>query len=384
MSTKRIAYLLLDILLCVGLFFSCAKKSDSTIRLGATFSLTGENASYGRDAQEGISLALDEINVKGGVSGKKIEVIFEDNRSDPKLGINIIKKFVEVDKVPLVLGADASSVTLAMAPYANQTKTILISPISSSPLISGAGEFVFRTCPSDAFQSVVMAEWLITGFNYKTAGVLYVNNAWGTGLKDTFVKEFEARGGKVIGVESCNEDDNDFRTQLVNLKKAKAEALFVPTYSKAGARILKQSKELHIDIPLFGGDVWGAPELIEGAGDAANGIRFTVPDKFQGNEYQEFAKKYQAKYGKEPDFNATSAYDLMNIVAQTIQTVLSKSESLTGDSFRKALQDIKDYQGATGTTTFDENGDVIGKPFTRKIILDGKVQEDTGQSSVAK
>ncbi len=379
MYFKQTVFLVL-VTIFFGLFISCSKSTESTIKLGATFSLTGENASYGRDAQEGINLALAEINAAGGVLGRRIEVVFEDNRSDPKLGISIIKKFVKADKSPLVIGADASSVSLAMAPYANQSQTVLISPISSSPLITKAGDFVFRTCPSDAFQSTVMADWLMLVFGYKKVGVLYVNNAWGAGLKDAFVKEFEARGGTVVRIESLNEDDTDFRTQLINLKKAKVEAIFAPTYSKAGARILKQAKELCIGISMFGGDVWGAPELIKGAGEAANGVRFTVPDEFEGTEYQEFARKYREKYGKEPDFNASSAYDLMHIVAITIEEVLSKSLHLSGENLKNVLYEIKDYRGANGITTFDENGDVTGKPFTRKIILNGKVQVDTSTS----
>lgn len=351
---------------------ACSKKQPqaNVITIGASFPLSGDGASYGNDAREGIELALSEINSAGGVNGKNIKVIFEDDMVDPKKGVSIIQKFSSVDKVPLVIGSAGTGVTLAMAPIANRTKTVLISPISSGAAVTEAGPFVFRTCPSDAAQAEVVANWLWES-KFKNIGVLYVNNAWGVGLQQAFKKFFEGKGGKVLIEEGSDETSTDYRVPLTKLNSTKCEALYMPTYPKQGGIILKQAKELGISIPIYGGDTWGANELFEVAGTAADGAFFVVPEKFEGVEFQAFAKHYQEKHHKVPNFNASSSYDCMNVVAIAMKKVASANLPMTGDNLRKALHEST-FIGATGLTKFDENGDVVGKIFGRRIIKNKK------------
>lgn len=368
-------------LLLVGLLLNtgCREKANqsentpaqaSEIVLGASFPLTGDNASYGTDAQQGIDLALDEINGAGGIDGRKIRVIYEDDMVDPKRGVSNMEKLVNVNHVPVVLGSAGSGVTLAMAPIANRTKTVLISPISSAAAITEAGPYVFRTCPSDAAQAEIVAKWMHEK-GYKKVGVLYINNAWGVGLLKAFKKAFTALGGEVVDEEGAEESVTDYRAALTKLKAANCDALYMPTYAKQGGRILNQAKDLGITVPIFGGDTWGAPELFNAAGSSANGAFFVVPEKYEGKEYQKFAKEYQAKYGKQPDFNAASSYDCMHVVAVALKKVLDAGEPITGENVKNALQ-TSTFNGATGLTKFDENGDVVGKIFGRRVIQNGK------------
>ena len=344
--------------------------SKDDIILGASFPLSGDNASYGTDAKEGIELALEEINRAGGIDGRKVKVIFEDDMVDPKNGVSIMQKFVSIDKVPVVLGSAGSGVSTAMAPIANREKVVLISPISSAASLTEAGPFFFRTCPSDAAQAEIVAECMIEK-GHRKVGVLYIINAWGVGLKQAFKKAFEEKGGKVVNEEGAEEQVTDFRAQLNKLKAANCDALYMPTYSKQGGRILTQAKDLGISVPIYGGDTWGAQELFDAAGSAADGVFFVVPEKFEGEQYQSFSKKYKAKYGKQPNFNASSSYDCMHVIAKALQSVVDAKQKITGDNVRKALAKVT-FNGATGLSKFDAKGDVTGKEFGRRVIRDGK------------
>jgi branched-chain amino acid transport system substrate-binding protein len=345
----------------------CNKKEKAEIDIGRLLPLTGPAASYGQSEKKGTELALEEINNAGGIQGRKIKIIYEDEKCEPKEGVSAIQKLIDIDKVPLVLGATCSTVTLAVAPIANENKVVLLSPLSSAAEITNAGPYVFRVMPSDAFQSNVLAKW-ISDMGYKKIGVLFINNAWGVGVKDAFVKEYQRLGGKVLGIEACNEGEKNFRTQLTKLASLNVDALFLPTMPKEGGQILKQLKELGINKRIFGADAWSVKELLDEAGAAANGIYYSVPAQYDGPEYQEFSRKFEAKYGQKPDVNAAGAYDALKIASMTIGKVISKNLPVTGEDIKMEMEQVKGFKGATGDTTFDKNGDPIGKKFEKMQI----------------
>ncbi len=334
---------------------------SNRIVLGSILPLTGDVASYGIAAKRGIDLSLDEVNARGGVKGKRIEVIYEDDQGKSAPAISAMQKLVSVNKVPLVFGSAASSVSVALCPLANREKVVLISPISSSKdLTTVGGRFFFRTCPSDVVQAAMMAEWFKED-NRKTAGIIYVNNSWGQGLKDEFVSKFEQQGGKVAAVEACKEGERELRTQLSKIVASNPDAMYAITYGKEGGALLRQARELAIKLPIYGADVWGSPELIETAQDAASGARIIVPEKFKGAKYDAFADAFQKRYGEAPDVYASYAYD----TAYAVFASLEKADR--GDTLRDAIAALS-YEGVTGQTRFDKNGDVVGKGFQRKVL----------------
>jgi len=338
-----------------------SSEGASTIVLGSILPLTGDVASYGRAAQRGIDLAVEEINAKGGIKGRKIKVIYEDDQGKSAPAIAAMQKLVSVDKVPLVFGSAASSVSVALCPIANREKGVLISPISSSKeLTDVGGRYFFRTCPSDVVQAHMMADWLKEDGHHKV-GVIFVNNSWGQGLKDEFVKRFEAVGETVVAVESCKEGDRDLRTQLSKLSAAAPDAIYGITYGREGGSLLRQAKELGVNVPMYGADVWGSPELVETAQDAASGVKVIVPSKFSGAKYEAFAKKFKEKYGEDADVYASYAYDMAYVVFAALE------KAGGGDALREAIA-ATTYEGVTGQTKFDENGDVVGKGFERKTL----------------
>ena len=348
----------------------CTKTNTTDIKIGAILPLTGDIASYGKNAQSGIDLAVDEINKAGGVNGKKIVVVYEDDKGKANEAVNALSKLIAVDKVPIVMGSAASSVTLAMCPIANEKKTVLISPISSSKeLTDKGGAYFFRVCPSDAFQSRILADW-IWSKGYKTVGIMYVNNSWGVGIKEEFEMSYAKLGGKVLSAEALMEGQKDFKTMITKVTLSKSSAIFAPTHGIEGGILLKQLKEMKVILPVFGADVWSSPELITSGGNATNGVKLTLPAKPAGAKYNDFAKKYEHKFNKIPDVYAAYSYDMMLIIAAGL-----KAGNTTGAKMQAYLKKMTPFDGVTGITVFDEHGDVVTKSFMKQEIMQGKYIE---------
>lgn len=343
-------------------------SDGSTIKLGATFPLTGEVASYGQKAKRGIELAVDDTNVAGGVLGRKIEVDFQDDRHDKKEAVSIVTKFATIDKVPVIFGSAGSSVTLAIAPVVNRNKVVLVSPISSSVTLStDGGAFFFRTCPADNLQAEILANWVYES-GARNVAIVYTNNSWGKPLMDGFKVKFTELGGKVLLAEGVSESSTDFRTIIAKLMSLDGlDAVVSPTYPKDGGNFVRQAKELGLTKPMFGGDNWGSPEFLSIAANAAEGVFYTAPSENKSPEYEAFAKRYQAKFGEAPDVFGAYSYDAAMAVFKAIEACGSTEP----DKIRNALLKVS-FAGASGNIAFHFNGDVASKAFGRKTIKGGK------------
>ncbi len=361
---KRSVFVVFGLLLVIGVLIAAVTtvrkrtQEGGPARIGAVLPLTGDTASYGQAAKKGIDLAVAEINANGGIGGRPVEVLYEDDQGKAVTAVSAMQKLISVHKVPVVMGSAGSSVTLAMCPTANREKVVLITPISSSKeLTEKGGMFFFRVCPSDVVQAAMMAEWLKED-GHTRAAVVFLNTSWGQGLKDEFLQRFKALGGEIVAVEACNEGARDLRAQLTKVKAAEADALYGITHGREGGALLRQARELGFDKPVYGADVWGSPELTETAGEAVGGVKIIVPAKYEGPKYTTFARSFKERYGDEPDTYAALSYDMMN----TISAALAKARD--GEAIRTVLSQIR-YDGVTGITTFDQNGDVVGKGFQR-------------------
>lgn len=347
--------------------FGCEKKEDKGIKIGVSLPLTGEVASYGIRAQRGIEIGLEEINSNAGINGKKVKIIFEDDKNDPKTGVSIITKFAIVDKLPAIIGSAGSTVTLAMVPVANQNRVVLLSPISSSvKLTTEGGDYFFRVCPADDAQAKILAQWVLEK-GYQQVALVYTNNSWGKPLGESFQRHFEEGGGKVIIAEGVEERTTDLRTQLAKIRAANVNIVVSPTYPVEGGNLLRQAKEMRIKAEFYGGDNWDAPEFLTAAGDAADGAFFVDPAEPKGDKFFAFTKKYRAKYGEEPDINAAFGYDAFLAVIEAMK----KAKTSDGPSIQQALYGVS-FEGASGKIEFDENGDLKTPVFDRNVIRDGK------------
>jgi branched-chain amino acid transport system substrate-binding protein len=358
---------ILAIVLVGSLFFanSCAKKEPETIKIGAILPLSGDAAQYGEWGKSGISLAADEINSKGGIKGKRVEVIYEDDAADPKKGVAAVNKLINIDKVKLIVGPIPSTVTLAVAPICEKSKVVIMSS-SSSPAITRTGDYIFRNWPSDDFEGVAMAKYAIKK-NFKKVAILHINNEYGLGVANVFKKEYSKLGGVVLITETYMQGSSDMRPQLTKIKKYNPDVIYLVGHAKENGHVIKQANDLNIKAQILGTVGVEGPDLINIAGKSAEGLVYTAP-AFDPDSPDPTIKTYQEayikKYGKKSEIFAATTYDATKII-----TFMIEKYGYDPDKIKDGLYKLKNYQGVSGITTFDENGDVI-KPVMLKTVKD--------------
>lgn len=347
-------------ILAIALIVIQTQKTPNEIKIGAILPLSGSGAKYGEEAKNGINLALEEINAKGGLNQTEVKIVYEDDQGTSSGAINAFNKLKTVDKVPVVIGPMYSSTVLAVAPVAEKTKVVLFTPSGSSPDITEAGDYVFRNWPSDVFEGGRMAKFAYEELGVRRASILTVNVDYGTGLTGVFKKNFTELGGQVVVTEKYDQGATDFRTQLSKIKAVMPDVLYLPGYYTEIALILKQAKELGFDTQFLSCVGFDNPKALELAGDAAEEVIFARPaydPESQEKVVSDFVKSFEAKHNMIPGTYAAHAYDALRIVAMAIQRGGYKAHEI-----KEALYGIKDFEGVTGKTTIDENGDVV-KPI---------------------
>jgi len=339
----------LGALLALSSVFTASGQDEITV--GEYASLTGGSASFGQSSHKGTALAIEEINAAGGVLGKKIKLVTEDDQSQAGQPATIVRKLIAQDKVIAVLGEVASSKSLEAAPICQDNKIPMISPASTNPKVTQVGNFVFRVCFIDPFQGTVMAKFALSK-GWKNVAVLTDNKQdYSVGLAEFFVKHFTENGGKIVKDQKYATGDKDFKAQLTAIKAAKPDAIFIPGYYGEVSLIARQARLLGINVPLLGGDGWVGDSLLKVAGKALDGCffssHFSAEDKSATT--QAFVTKFKAKYGAVPDDMAALGYDSAMILADS----LKRAGSTDAEKLREAIGQTKDYRGITGTITID-------------------------------
>ncbi len=341
-------------LFALSLFASIAlARAQDTIRVGEVASLTGKEAAFGQSSHKGTLLAVEEINAAGGVLNKKIELITEDNQSKTGESVTAAKKLVSRNKVVALLGEVASSRSLEMAPVAQSAKIPMISPSSTNPKVTEIGNYVFRVCFIDPFQGTALAKFARERLQSKRVAVLTsVSSAYSVGLAKYFKERYTQDGGTIVIEQKFSEGDKDFKAQLTAIKAAEVDAIFVPGYYTEAALVTKQARDLGLSIPLFGGDGWEAPQLIEIGGKAVEGIYYSThysPEN-TATAVREFVKNYQQRWnGETPDAMAALGYDSAYVLADALR----RAGTTQSAKVRDALAATKDFVGITGKTTID-------------------------------
>ncbi len=340
-------------------------QEKETVKIGSVIPLTGNRAEGGSFIKNGIDLAVAEINND---SSRKyaINIIFEDGQYKPDVGVTAIQKLINLDNVKFVIGELSSTVTLAMAPIAEQNKVILITPGSQSEKITTAGDYIFRTQMNTAQEAPFLADYLADRTNV-TVHLMGINTDALQSFLSTFKTEYEKRGGKMGIVEKYEITDADFRTQLLKLQQANATYVILLSIPKSTGLILKQAKELGLNITFFGTTAVEGQELLTAGGNAVDGLLYSYPydETSEDSAMKSFREKYFAVYGKKNEVLAANAYDTVRILSICFESIG------TGvDAVKDCLYDTKGYKGASGEITFDENGDV-SKPFIVKTVRNG-------------
>lgn len=352
---------ILSVLALVALTLS--PVAAQTVKIGTIQPLTGKIAVYGKTVSQAVTLAVEEANAKGGINGKKIELITEDDSFNPDNTVAAFKKLVTKDKVLAVVGALTSNCTLAITNLAQSAKIPLITPTSTNDKVTDAGNYIFRACYKDSFQGKVVGQFAAKDLKAKTAAILFDKaNDYSFGLKSNFEATFTAAGGKVVA-ESYTGDTKDFNAQIAKIKTAKPDVIFLPDYYNTVALIATQLRAAGLTQPLLGADGWdeavgtGQAELI--------GSYFSnhYSEETGSTEIKTFVAAYKARWNDDPNALSALGYDATRILIEAL-VAADKAGKLTSPGVRDALDNVSGSY-VTGNISFDK-----GNPVKSAVVLE--------------
>lgn len=347
-----------------------------TIKVGLNYELSGNVASYGTDLSDGVEMALEEINAAGGLLGKQIEVIKMDNTSDSAEAANISTRLITRENVVTILGPATSGNTKGAIPPANQNGIPLVSASATADDVTvdsngNVREYIFKTCFSDSYQGITMANFAFDDLGKTNAAILFENTSdYSIGITENFKELFTDLGASIVAEEAYQSKETDFRAVLTNIKAANPDVLLVPGYYEEVGLIIRQARELGIDVPVLGGDGYDSPNIVELAGEEA------LNDVYYSNHYSPmdtspevvaFREAFTAKFNKEAGAFHAMGYDLGYFFADAVE----RAGEATPDKIRDAMASTVDFKGITGTLSIDEFHNPV-KAVTILELVDGE------------
>lgn len=363
----------------------CGGSEDDAnkIKLGVVSEMTGANATYGNSIVNGIQLAVKEQNAKGGLLNKQIEIVVADDKSEPAEAANAMSKLINQDNVKAVMGIFPSSNAIAAANVSESSKIPFLAIGATNPKVTVNDDgtvkpHTFRVCFIDPFQGTVGANFVYNELGAKTAAI-YIDNSsdYAKGLAAAFKDAYTASGGAVIDEESYLQKDTDFKSVLTKIKAAAPDVVYVPGYYEEVGKIIKQARELGINIPFVGGDGWDSPKLAEIAGsEALNNTYFTNHYSVDSSDEtsKAFVENYNKEYGQTPDACAVLGYDGANLMIETI----AKAGVYDAAKITEILAATKDFNAVTGKTSLNETHDAVKSA----VILEYKDGKQTYRATV--
>lgn len=351
-------------------------KSD-VIKIGGNLEMTGGSASFGISSKNGIELALKNVNQKGVLGGKKVELVVADNKSEASEALNGMQKLISQDKVVAVIGPNLSSAAIASSAINNAAKVTAITPMGTNPDVtvdpkSGkTRDYNFRACFIDPFQGTVMANFAAKEMGFKRAAIMIDNTSdYSKGLATFFKENFLKNGCEVVAEEAYLQKDTDFKSTLTKIKAVNPDFIYVPGYYQEVGLIIKQAREIGLNIAIAGGDGWDSAKLPEIAGkEALNGTFFSSlysPDD-TSELNKNFVAEYQKTYNAKPDVFAALAHDATLVIVKGIED----SQSAEPAKVAAAIAKVKDLNGVSGAITFDDKHNPIKSAVIIEHI-DGK------------
>ena len=319
-------------------------KQEKVIKIGAILPLTGSAAEIAEQHKEGIDFAVEEINRKGGIRGKRLEVIYEDDRNDPKQTVSAFNKLVDINKVAVVITV-MSSPSMAVYPLA-ESKNVILFANCGYPGITELSDWVFRDFPTSGQEARRMVRFAYENLQIRKLSILYINDAFGEGAMKVIKKEFEKQGGKILTVESFEKNKIDFKSSITRVLQSQPEAIYIYGYGKANGLVIKQIRELGYKGYILGSYNFSVEPSLSIAKDALEGTYFTAPS-FNPNSSEEkirqFVKGFKEKYGTLPLWNTVYEYDAVHILAEAIS-----KEGYSGKAIQRGLRAIGDFTGLAG------------------------------------
>ena len=375
----------------MALAFSCTRRSEvndsvdhSMIKIGYFGDLTGPTFNFGQSAYNGVLMAATEINDAGGINGRRIDVVIEDDRGSPEEAARKTAKLIDHDKVVAIIAGGTSGNSRAAAPKAQSSHVPFISPSSTDPAVTQVGNYIFRACFVDSFQGEVMAQFAANTLKAQKAAVIFdFNSPYGRGLTTFFAQSFAKFGGRIVSEQSYTQGDADFKGQLSSIRSAEPDVIYIPGYYGDVALIAKQARMIGLTQPLLGADGWDAPELWQLGGDALNGsyisTHYSIDDPSPA--IQVFVQGYKQRYGNLlPDAHAALAYD----AARLLFAAISRAGSTEGTKVRDALADTKNFAGVTGVINIDAQRNAIKPAVVLKLHDLKSIYQETIQPEIGK
>ena len=379
---KRIL-LALVLLTSILLGLACERRGGpgaggetGNIVIGYYGDLSGRTSNFGQSTKEGVMMAADEINKAGGINGRQVQILSEDDEGRPEKAATVVTKLIDQDRVVALLGEVASGNTLAAAPKAQTSKVPMISPSSTNPAVTQVGDYIFRVCFIDPFQGEVMAKFAANTLKAKTAAIMLdFNSPYSRGLTDFFKASFTKLGGRIVNEQSYTQGDRDYKGQLTAIRSANPDVIYIPGYYGEVGVIAKQGEQLGIKVPMLGGDGWDAVQLWELGGSSLNGDyisnHYSVDDPSPA--IQKFVADYNGRYSKRPDALAALGYDAMKVLADAIK----RSGTTEGPKLRDAIAQTQNFPGVTGTITLDAQRNAVKSAVVLKLQDQKFVYQET-------
>ena len=360
-------WIVIVVLVIIGLIWANPGNDEKgDIKIGLIGPLTGDVATVGQGTKSAAELAISEINSAGGINGRMLKLIAEDGKCDGKESVSAITKLINIDKVTAIIGGGCSSESVAAAPIAEKAGVVMLSPLSSSPALTTAGDYIFRDYPSDSFQGVKAADFAVNTLKTKNIAVLSCMSDWCQGIQQVFKDKAAALGATIVADERYDDKTTkDLKTQLTKIKSANPDLLYFIGYTDGTVVGLKQAKEIGLNAKILGGDAWNDPKIISNAGFGAEGIMYTMPKSVSNATFDAAIEKLTNS--KEVTVGSRESYDAVKILAQVMKEVGTKSSKI-----KDALYKVQGYQGVSGNISFDKNGDLSTASYDIKIIKDGK------------
>ncbi len=330
---------------------SHSSAADGVIRLGVLAPLTGTIATFGQEQLNATKMAVDAINAAGGILGKKIQIFVQDDENKPDQAAAATQKLINDNQVSVIIGGMSSSCTMAAAPIAQRAGVIMISPWSTNPKATAAGDFIFRACFSDDFQGAVQANYAVKVLGKKRiAQLLDVSNDGSKGQGEVFQRTAKALGAQIVALESFGGGDRDFKSQLTKIKAVNPDLIDLPNYYAEDALIMSQAKELGINLPFIGGDGNDSPDLVKIGGDSVEGFYFTnhYSPEDPRKEVTAFRDKYQSQFKAIPGAGAALSYDAVLLYKMGAE----KAKSLDSAKVRDSLKGLKNVTGLVTASSF--------------------------------
>lgn len=349
---------------------SAAPAATEPILVGVSGPLTGQNAQYGAQWKKGFDLALDTINAKDGIKGRKLQYTFEDSQSDPKQSVAIAQKFVADSRIVMELGDFSSPASMAASPIYQRAGLVQFGFTNSHPDFTKGGDYMWSNSISQSDAQPILAGYAIDDLGFKRLAVLHLNTDWGRTSADLFVKAATGKGAQIVAKEAYLADEKDFRSTLTRVRDAKPDALILISYYADGAQIAQQARAIGLTTAIVASGSVYSPKFLELGGDAVNGV-FTNSNFFPDDprpEVQAFVKSYQAKYNEAPDSFSAGAYDTMVLVGQLVTQYGTDRKAI-----RDGLAQIKDVPSVIfGKVSFGPDRRVANPQNIKLVVKGGK------------